>query len=116
MSDTRELEARLREMAVSIKVTAHNPSEQMFADVMNDVWAAPLIEAADALAAMRWIPVAGRLPKEAERVLIWFEWGPHGHRIEFGRRVNGHWRPEGANGNFDDSVNWWTPLPAAPKE
>lgn len=72
-------------------------------------------EAEKAKAAMRWIPVSERLPKEDERVLIWFEWGSRDAYIEFGRHINGHFRPTGGNGNFDDCVRYWMPLPAAPK-
>jgi len=121
VKDTRELERRLQENGDSMKVTATKPSEQYLADVMTKLYAGIFYEAASALAAQReelerlhWIPVTERLPLNDELVMIWFEWGMHEKRVAFGRRVNGHWRPEGGNGNFDDSVNWWMPLPAAP--
>ena len=69
--------------------------------------------------AERWIPVSEGLPKPKERVLIRFlEYDPDLRQkinvTRFGEIVNGHWRPEGGNGNFDDRVTSWRPLPSAP--
>ena len=35
-------------------------------------------------------------------------------RFKIGHVSIGHWRPTGGNGNFDDDVQGWMPLPAAP--
>jgi hypothetical protein len=61
----------------------------------------------------RWIPVSERLPNSYERVLVWFLDHDLPH-VRFGSIASGHWRPEGGNGNFDDVVTHWMPLPAAP--
>lgn len=74
-----------------------------------------------------WISVKDRLPPEApdyctdpyaSYVLIWYfgtlpdfteEW-----HVRIGEHVCGHWRPVGSNGNFDDRVSHWMPLPSGP--
>lgn len=35
-------------------------------------------------------------------------------RIKIGHVSVGHWRPSGGNGNFDDDVEGWMPLPSLP--
>lgn len=35
-------------------------------------------------------------------------------RIKIGHVSVGHWRPSGGNGNFDDDVEGWMPLPSVP--
>ncbi len=35
-------------------------------------------------------------------------------RIRIGHVSCGHWRPSGGNGNFDDDVEGWMPLPPTP--
>lgn len=69
-----------------------------------------------------WISVKDRLPIESvldkpNVVLAWFNWGrpndwhrPH----QMAELINGHWRPCGGNGNFDDYVTHWMPLPEPP--
>ena len=60
---------------------------------------------------MEWISVKDRLPEIHEDVLIWFR-----GTVCFGDRTSdGHWRPEGGNGNFDDDITHWMPLPDPPK-
>jgi len=39
----------------------------------------------------------------------------HQPAIRIGHVSLGHWRPSGGNGNFDDDVIAWMPLPALPK-
>jgi hypothetical protein len=63
-----------------------------------------------------WISVEERLPQENERVLIWFNEGKiYGSRARFGWIFQGHWKPEGGNGNFDDRVAYWARILAPPK-
>lgn len=38
------------------------------------------------------------------------------HGIRLGHVSLGHWRPRGGNGNFDDDVLAWMPLPALPPQ
>src|ERR1700733_14341708 len=64
-----------------------------------------------------WVSVEESLPAEKTRVLVWFrENDPDGPRWlpRFGEISCGHWRPEGGNGNFDDRITHWMPLPCAP--
>jgi len=66
---------------------------------------------------MAWISVKKRLPPEHERVLIWWhDNDPSGPKYyaRFGEINCGHWRPDGGNGNFDDRVSHWQPVPEAP--
>jgi len=68
--------------------------------------------------AQRWIRVDERCPEEGVRVLIKFkESAPDGCFFEarIGERRVGHWRPEGGNGNFDDRVSHWMPIPPLPQ-
>lgn len=59
------------------------------------------------------------LPGEhhSEDVLLlmkdWTE--PVGKAYRIGHVSLGHWRPNGGNGNFDDDVLAWMPLPSAPE-
>ena len=39
------------------------------------------------------------------------DWG----RIKIGHVSCGHWRPAGGNGNFDDDVEGWMPMPQEPQ-
>lgn len=66
----------------------------------------------------QWISVNDQLPKESTPenrniVLIWFNafgrWG-----VNLGEISVGHWRPISGNGNFDDQVTHWMPLPTPP--
>lgn len=60
------------------------------------------------------------LPGEAhsENVLIcmktrgWIDENP----IKIGHVSCGHWRPVGSNGNFDNDVAGWMPLPPLPQK
>lgn len=64
-----------------------------------------------------WISVKERLPEPKQRVMIWFFDNPiDGYEIRFGEISCGHFRPEGGNGNFDDRITHWRPLPDPPKE
>lgn len=66
-----------------------------------------------------WIACADGLPEESTPnrtnfVLIWYRCSFADWRVHIGERVCGYWRPEGSNGNFDDSVSHWMPLPEPP--
>jgi len=66
--------------------------------------------------APRWIPVEEKLPKEGVLVLAWFheEYRPAYWRSRLAEIRNGHWRPEGGDGDFDDHITHWQPLPDPP--
>ena len=67
---------------------------------------------------MDWIPVSERLPDIGVMVLAWFAWPhvDHSYRhVEMAEISTGHWRPKGGNGNFDEYVTHWMPLPEPPK-
>jgi len=70
-----------------------------------------------------WISVKDSLPDESTLdkqnfVLTWFRgtgWKDHDPwQVEIGEISSGHWRPRGGNGNFDDRVTHWMPLPEPP--
>ena len=42
--------------------------------------------------------------------------GEEDHGIRIGHVSLGHWRPAGGNGNFDDDVLGWMPLPPSPTD
>jgi hypothetical protein len=72
-----------------------------------------------------WISVNDRLPVQSSPekrnfVIAWFNWkdgGKHWRSShQFAERSNGHWRPIGGNGNFDEFVTHWMPLPEPPKD
>lgn len=72
----------------------------------------------------QWISVKDSLPDESTTekdnyVLAWFDWKrPPGPRQQSGcepaERVGGHWRPRGGNGDFDEYVTHWMPMPTSP--
>ena len=74
---------------------------------------------------MDWISVKDRLPTESvldkrEMVIAWFDYGSPARnkdlqQLQFAEISNGHWRPISGNGNFDEYVTHWMPLPEAPK-
>lgn len=66
--------------------------------------------------AAQWIPVSERLPEQSTRVLIWYRRSFNEWRPEFGEISLGHWRPDGGNGNFDNDVLHWMPLPEPPAQ
>lgn len=109
MSDTRELEARLRLQPED----AGGPSRM---DMLRE-----RIEAADALAAMRWQPTE-TAPKDGTRVLVWNR-GCGYWVASFRLPVRGEPQCEGhyVHEWRDGGGRWatptkWMPLPAAPKE
>lgn len=74
-----------------------------------------LFEAAEALEAMRWVPVAERLPEVGVRVLVLDKWGHVRDRVlrELG---NGgvYFTPDGMVPGAD--IKCWMPLPRGPEE
>ena len=60
-----------------------------------------------------WTP-ASEPPPENVKVLVWYRASYPGWRVAIGEVSCGHWRPEGGNGNFDDAITYWMPLPQAP--
>jgi hypothetical protein len=57
------------------------------------------------------------LPKDGQTVLIWYRQAPNGWRVYLGHysHLLKQWRPEGGNGNFNDDISHWMPLPEEPK-
>jgi hypothetical protein len=74
--------------------------------------------------APEWIPVSERLPKEMQKVLIWFEYYRYGdfncmyQTYGFGYVCDGKWSPfiNGKTGWQDYRVIAWQPLPEPYKE
>ena len=64
----------------------------------------------------KWTPCTEALPVERNLVLIWYRCAVSEWRVSMGEHVSGHWRPEGGNGNFDDYVTHWMPLPEPPTD
>ena len=56
------------------------------------------------------------VPKDGERVLIWYLDRMDGPRVEIGRYLHilNEWRPVGGTGDFSDSITHWMPLPTCP--
>ena len=65
----------------------------------------------------RWIPSTRKpphLPGEhhsADVLIRMKAYQPDDHGICIGHVSLGHWRPNGGNGNFDNEVIEWMPLP-----
>jgi hypothetical protein len=65
---------------------------------------------------MNWIRKEDSIPEIHQRVILWFRSSPNEWGVRFGERTyDGHFRPEGGNGNFDDDVSHWMLLPEPPE-
>lgn len=67
----------------------------------------------------QWISVKDELPREGERVLVWYDDRPirgryAAPRVMVGSYVVDQLRPEGWNGDHRPEITHWMPLPAPP--
>lgn len=60
---------------------------------------------------MNWISVEDVLPDRKARVLVWFREASKEWSFRLAERTfDGHWRPDGCHGDFDDRITHWMPL------